>query len=129
MKKVGHEFNDIDERLVGNEQKLFFTMQKFSQIVGVRAKKKVVNAREKKVTPFVTTLMFVNNFPKSFETTSGSLEFASGSVVRYPCCCRLYQPVFSLPNDHTKSKKQILSVSRIKSNTNKILEPAVELGC
>ena len=33
-------------------------------MVGVRAKQKVVNAREKKVTPLVTTSMFVNVFPK-----------------------------------------------------------------
>ena len=55
MKTGGHGFNDINERLVRNEQKLVFTIQKFPQTVGVRAKKKVVNAREKKVTPFVTT--------------------------------------------------------------------------
>ena len=51
MKKRGHGFNDINERLVGNEQKLVFTIQKIPQIVGVRAKQKVVNAREKKVLP------------------------------------------------------------------------------
>ena len=56
MKKWVTEFNDINEGLVRNEQKLVFTMQKFQQTVGVRAKKKkVVKAREKKVTPFVTT--------------------------------------------------------------------------
>ena len=38
MKKVGQEY-DINKRLVGNEQKLVFTMQKFSQMVGVEAKK------------------------------------------------------------------------------------------
>ena len=55
MKKRGHGFNDINERLVGNEQKLVFTIQKLPKMVGVEAKQKVVNAREKKVTPFVTT--------------------------------------------------------------------------
>ena len=39
MKKVGYEFNDINGRLVRNEQKLVFIMQKFSQMVGVIAKK------------------------------------------------------------------------------------------
>ena len=54
MKKGGHGFNDINERLVKNEQKLVFTIQKFPQMVGVGAKKKVVNAIEKKVTPLLT---------------------------------------------------------------------------
>ena len=54
MKKGDHGFNDINERFVGNEQKLVFTIQKFTQTVGVRAKKKVVNVRERKVTLFVT---------------------------------------------------------------------------
>ena len=62
MKKGNHGFNDVDERLVGNEQKLVFTIQKFPQTVGVKAKKKVDNTREKKVAPFVTTLMSVNSF-------------------------------------------------------------------
>ena len=53
--KRGNGFNAINERLVGNEQKLVFTIQKFPQMVGVKAKRKVVNAREKKVTPFVST--------------------------------------------------------------------------
>ena len=55
MKNGGDGFNDINERLVGNEQKLVFTAQKFPQTVGVLTQKKVVNAREKEVTPFVTT--------------------------------------------------------------------------
>ena len=55
MKKRGHGFYDINKTLVGNEQKLVFTKQKFLQMVGVRAKQKVVNAREKKFTPFITT--------------------------------------------------------------------------
>ena len=61
---MGHGFNDSNERLFGNEKKLVFTVLKFSQIVGVIAKKKVVKAREKKVIPFVTTSMFVNIFLK-----------------------------------------------------------------
>ena len=64
MKKRGHGFNDINESFVGNEQKLVFTTQKLPQMVDVRAKQKVVNAREKKVTPFITTQMFVNIFLK-----------------------------------------------------------------
>ena len=55
MIKGRHEFHDINERLVENEQKLVFTMHKFSRVVSLKAKKKVVTAREKKVTPFVTT--------------------------------------------------------------------------
>ena len=51
---MGHGFNDINERLVKNEQKLVFTVLKFPHAVAVRAKK-VVNATEKKVAPFVTT--------------------------------------------------------------------------
>ena len=52
MKKGGHAFNDINERLVRNEQKLVCIMQKFPQTVGVPAKK----GREcQRVTPFVTT--------------------------------------------------------------------------
>ena len=62
MKERVHGINDVNERLVGNEQKLVFTIQKFPQMVGVRAKQKIVNAIEKKVTPFVTTQMFVNIF-------------------------------------------------------------------
>ena len=54
-KKRGHGFNDINERFVGNEQKLVFTIEKFPQMLGVRAKQKVVNARDTKVTPFVST--------------------------------------------------------------------------
>ena len=50
MKKRGHGFNDIKEGLVGNEEKLVFTIQRFLQMVGVKAKQKVVNARENKVT-------------------------------------------------------------------------------
>ena len=38
--KVGHRFNDSNERLFGNEQKLVFNIQKYLQMVGVRAKKK-----------------------------------------------------------------------------------------
>ena len=39
MKKGGHAFNDIIERLVGNEQKLVFTVQKFPQTVVYEQKK------------------------------------------------------------------------------------------
>ena len=66
MKTGGHGFNDINERLVRNEQKLVFTAQKFPQTVGVRAKKK--KGRECQ-----------RNFPKILKTLSGLLESASGS--------------------------------------------------
>ena len=50
MEKVGHEINDIDERLVGNEQKLVFTVQKFPKMVGVRAKEGCECQRKKSYT-------------------------------------------------------------------------------
>ena len=71
--------NEIDKKLVGNEQKLVFTIQKFPHVVGVRAEQKVVNAREKKVTPFRYCLNVCQHFTNSFDIASGLLKFARGS--------------------------------------------------
>ena len=75
---MGHECHVINEKFVGNEQKLVFTMQKFSQMVGVRAKKGRECQRKESYT-FRHYLNVRYHFPKSFETTSGSLKSASGS--------------------------------------------------
>ena len=77
------EFNDCNNRLFGKEPKLIFTIQKFPQMVAVRAKK-VVKAREKKVTLFVTASMFVIIFLKFLKLQVGH-GVTRRSVVRHPC--------------------------------------------
>ena len=104
MKKGGYGFNDINERLVGNEQKLVFTIQKFPQMVGVRTKQKVVNAREKKVTPFATTYMFVNIFLKTLKLQVDH-GVTLGSVVRHPWHKQWHQYSISFSVAHSNSMK------------------------
>ena len=47
-------------------------------MMGVRAKKKVMNAREKKVTPFVTIYKFVNIFLKVLKLQVGHWNLQVG---------------------------------------------------
>ena len=73
MKKKGHGINEINDRFVGNEQKLVLKIQKFPKMVDVKAKQKVVYAREKiQRKEGCTFRHYLNVFSKSCETTSGS---------------------------------------------------------